>query len=197
MIDKETKVKGDQTFDLYSIKVSLNLRDVFSTELDNARKLIRAKSASNATELIFSDYGVEGVESDTMSLERYLRTRHWKLQQAKDLLLLSKFRSKQPKASVNIGVLIFGEASMIFFPFELFTEYGIAIKMKSPFIYNFIITMTNGCYGYIPTQKAFAREGGYETQKMMSSRFVPESGEILEKKVVAKLLEVFRRDKIS
>ena len=50
-------------------------------------------------------------------------------------------------------------------PAELFVEYGLEIKEKSPFKYTIVSEITNGYAGYVCTRKAF-EEGGYEVKKL-------------------------------
>lgn len=57
--------------------------------------------------------------------------------------------------------LAIGDAALISFPGELFTEIGMRIKSQSPFRHTAIIGLANGYTGYIPTAKAIL-EGGYE-----------------------------------
>ncbi len=55
-----------------------------------------------------------------------------------------------------------GDAALITFPGELFTEIGMRIKAKSPFRHTAIVGLANGYIGYVPTAKAIL-EGGYES----------------------------------
>ncbi len=50
--------------------------------------------------------------------------------------------------------------ALLSFPGELFTEIGMAIKKHSPFEHTYIIGLTNGYVGYVPTRRAI-KEGGY------------------------------------
>jgi hypothetical protein len=45
---------------------------------------------------------------------------------------------------------------------ELFVEWGLSVKQRSPFAYTILIELTNDWVGYEPTKQAFAHEG-YET----------------------------------
>ena len=49
-------------------------------------------------------------------------------------------------------------------PAELFVEFGLEIKERSPFETTLISQLTNGWCGYVPTEAAFER-GGYETHR--------------------------------
>ena len=49
-------------------------------------------------------------------------------------------------------------------PAELFVEFGLEIKERSPFAVTLISQLTNGWCGYVPTEAAF-EQGGYETHR--------------------------------
>ncbi len=49
-------------------------------------------------------------------------------------------------------------------PAELFVEFGLEIKERSPFDVTLISQLTNGWCGYVPTKAAF-EQGGYETHR--------------------------------
>jgi len=57
-------------------------------------------------------------------------------------------------------------------PGEVFVEFGLEIKKKSPFRHTIISELANESIGYIPTAKAF-KEGGYD---VVTSVMTPESG---------------------
>ncbi|SEO04964.1 neutral/alkaline non-lysosomal ceramidase N-terminal domain-containing protein [Paenibacillus sp. OV219] len=61
-------------------------------------------------------------------------------------------------------------------PAELFVEYGLAIKERSPFKYTLISELTNGNAGYACTRAAF-EEGGYEVRKSGGSHMDIAAGE--------------------
>lgn len=77
-----------------------------------------------------------------------------------------------PVHELEIHLLKIGEdIAIVTNPTELFTEFGLEIKKSSPYKYIFVAELTNGYYGYIPTQKAF-EEGGYEVKKMTDASFL-------------------------
>ena len=66
---------------------------------------------------------------------------------------------------VDIHALAIGDSFAVASnPSELFCDFGIEIKQKSPVKYTMIAELTNGYAGYVPTKKAF-EEGGYEVRK--------------------------------
>ncbi|MDD3840936.1 MAG: hypothetical protein PHP06_10325 [Clostridia bacterium] len=67
---------------------------------------------------------------------------------------------------------------------ELFVEYGLEIKEKSPYRNTMVFGFTNQSIGYIPTKEAF-KNGGYEPTFCESSCLVPEAGGILVKEILS------------
>jgi hypothetical protein len=78
--------------------------------------------------------------------------------------------------SVRLNVLRVGDAAVCTNPAELFVEYGLAFRERSPARVTLISELTDGYVGYVPTERAFAR-GGYETWAAPTSQLVPEAGE--------------------
>ena len=74
------------------------------------------------------------------------------------------------------------QTAIVTMPGELFTEFGIDIKKRSPFANTMLIELANIDIAYIPTIRGF-QEGDYEA---INSRLVPGSGE----KMVEAALEI-------
>ena len=79
---------------------------------------------------------------------------------------------------VDLQVIHLGDVEIITVPGELFVEYGLEIIRRSRLPTSMIFGNANGYIGYVPTRTAF-REGGYETLLSLTSRLVPEAGEII------------------
>jgi len=72
-------------------------------------------------------------------------------------------------------------------PAELFVDFGLEIKRRSPFEVTMISELTNGYCGYVPTERAFT-EKGYETHRtVFSSRLAKNAGQIIVDKAVEML----------
>ncbi len=72
-----------------------------------------------------------------------------------------------------------GDVAIATNPGELFVEFGLEIKEKSPFKHTFVVELANGYAGYIPTQQAF-QEGGYEPlHTVHSSHLRVDAGDIM------------------
>lgn len=76
---------------------------------------------------------------------------------------------------VELNGLCFGDVSMVFAPFELYSELGQLIKEGSPFDTTFVCCYSNALFSYMPTKLAF-EHGGYGPG---ACRFEPGTGEIL------------------
>lgn len=84
-------------------------------------------------------------------------------------------RSGQPHR-VEVQVLAWGrDVAWVGLPGEVFTELGLAIKQRSPFVHTFVVMLANESVGYIPDRRSFL-EGNYEPE---SARCAPGSGEKL------------------
>jgi hypothetical protein len=53
------------------------------------------------------------------------------------------------------------DAAIVMVPSELFVEFGLEIKRRSPFAHTMVIELANDSFGYVPTKRAF-EEGAYE-----------------------------------
>lgn len=79
---------------------------------------------------------------------------------------------------VELNGIAFGDVAMVFAPFELFSDLGVAIKAGSPFEMTFVCCYANRIFSYMPTQLGFDH-GGYGPNQC---RFEPGTGEILVEK---------------
>lgn len=91
------------------------------------------------------------------------------------LLERIKTRKVQP---AEVQVVRVGEAFFTSIPAEYFVEFGLRIKTEAHPRRALVVSLANGCVGYVPTPEAFQR-GGYETTFAASSRMAPEAGDIL------------------
>jgi len=93
-------------------------------------------------------------------------------QSVKDRYELEK---KQPKMPVEVHVLRIGDVVMATNPFELYLDYGIRIKARSPAVQTFVVqlagggtylptsrSIAGGAYGAVPASTLIGHEGGQE-----------------------------------
>lgn len=108
---------------------------------------------------------------------------------------LRKREAIQPSVSgdpwrLPIEIHIFklnSETAVVTLPGEIFTELGLDLKRRSPFINTILIELANSDILYVPTLQAFS-EGDYEP---VYSVLTPGSGEIMIDKVVQLLNSLY------
>ena len=99
--------------------------------------------------------------------------------------------TREARESVEIQAIAIGDAAFVGYPVELFCEFGLSTKERSPFADTFVVTLANGWHGYVPTQEAFAH-GGYEPRLGYQSRLVPEAGDYMRDAAVKLLCGLAR-----
>lgn len=83
--------------------------------------------------------------------------------------------------TMELHALRLGDVAITTNEFELFADYGIQIKSRSPAVQTFVIQLT-GSAGYLPTPRA-VRGGGYSAV-IQSSRIGPKGGQVLVDRTV-------------
>jgi hypothetical protein len=89
---------------------------------------------------------------------------------------------------MELHVLRLGDVAIASNEFELFTDYGVQMKARSPAVQTFVIQLA-GSGGYLPTERA-VRGGGYSAV-IQSSRVGPNGGQALVEHTVAAFKELW------
>ena len=84
-------------------------------------------------------------------------------------------------STMELHVLRLGDVAICTNEFELYTDFGVQIKARSPAVQTFVIQLT-GSAGYLPSERA-VRGGGYGAV-IQSSRIGPDGGQILVDRTV-------------
>lgn len=88
---------------------------------------------------------------------------------------------------VEIGAMSVSGLGLSSNPAELFTEYGLEIRGRSPFEVTMVSELTNGYCGYVPTEEAH-RHRAYETHRtVFTSRLEVDAGRTITEKSVEML----------
>lgn len=100
---------------------------------------------------------------------------------ARDEVLLHEQNKWEPEVNCEVQVIQIGPAACVANPGEYFCQFGLNIKARSNFAYTWVVELANGCVGYVPTPEAMGpRGGGYEPRLALSSKLVPEAGQMIE-----------------
>jgi len=84
--------------------------------------------------------------------------------------------------TMQLHALRLGDVAIATNPFELFTDFGVQIKARSPAVQTLILQLTGDSGGYLPTRRAV--EGGGYSAVIQSSRVGPEGGQVLVDRTV-------------
>ena len=105
--------------------------------------------------------------------------------------VVESFDSGRPAGPVpvEVHVMRIGEAAVATNPFELFLDYGLRIKARSPAAQTFVVQLAAGCAGYLPSARAVAG-GGYGAVPA-STRVGPEGGQELVEHTLSAIRELF------
>ena len=105
---------------------------------------------------------------------------------AKEIVLLDALIQRETQVEFEIQAIQIGPAVFSANPAELFCQVGLDIKSQSTFPFTFVVELANGCIGYVPTDDAFASDGGgYETRLTSYSNLVTNAGSRICKASVA------------
>jgi hypothetical protein len=91
---------------------------------------------------------------------------------------------------MELHTLRLGDVAIATNEFELFTDYGVQMKARSPAVQTFLIQLT-GSGGYLPTPRAVA--GGSYSAIIQSSRVGPEGGQVLVERTVEGLNRLWEK----
>jgi hypothetical protein len=93
------------------------------------------------------------------------------------------FYTTDSVAPIEFHVLRLGDIALATNPFELYLDYGIRIKARSPATLTFLVQLSCQHCGYLPTQKG-VEGGGYSADKFVVG---PKGGQVLVEETVKHL----------
>ena len=102
---------------------------------------------------------------------------------------LTMYEVQDTDDQVEVMVLRIGDVGIVGFPGEMFCEFGLEVKEKSPGGHTLVIELANDAVGYLPTREAF-KQGGYEPSTG-STRYEPGAGEKLTASALKQLNKLF------
>ncbi len=96
-------------------------------------------------------------------------------------------QSEHPQVPIEVHALRIGDVALATNPFELYLDYGLRIKGRSPAWQTMIAQLSCDWKGYLPTAKAVA--GGHYGARVWDGTVGPEGGQVL----VERTLEMINR----
>jgi hypothetical protein len=87
-----------------------------------------------------------------------------------------------PPFAMELHVLRIGDIAIATNPFELFLDYGVQMKARSPAEQTLIIQLAGGSGAYLPTSKAI--DGGSYSALPHTNQVGPEGGQVLVEETV-------------
>ncbi len=97
------------------------------------------------------------------------------------------FYNTDPVTPIEFHVMRLGDIAVATNPFELYIDYGIRMKARSPAVLTFLVQTSCQQCGYLPTEKA-VKGGGYSADKFVVG---PEGGQVLVNETVRLIGEMW------
>ena len=90
---------------------------------------------------------------------------------------------------VEVMTIRVGDAAIVGLPGEVFCEFGLELKRRSPAPHTLVVELANDAIGYLPTRESFS-QGGYEVT-VGSTLYPPGAGERLVDAAADQLQRLF------
>ena len=168
-LEEVTEVVTETSLTHKNLMVEMPLRRVTVEEYERARQTVSDFFATCQGDINYEDIARLLVHSGTLA--------RYKLQQTTDLY------------PVEIHVMRLGDVAFATNPFELFLNYGNQIRARSLAKQTFLVELSCGCFGYLPTEKA--ERGSHYSAFVGSGHSGHEGGELLVRKTLREINALF------
>jgi hypothetical protein len=74
-----------------------------------------------------------------------------------------KLQASEPNYGIEVHSLRFNDMAYCTNPFELYSDYGLRMKARSPAVQTSVVQLTSDCAAYLPTERA-VQGGGYSAR---------------------------------
>ena len=155
-----------------TLEIDLPIRRVTIAEYEKALKSLNDFAKECSGTITFEDNARMQIHYGTVA--RYV------LQQKKDIF------------QIESHVLRLGDVAFATNPFELFLNYGNQIRARSLAKQTFLIQLSCGSFGYLPTEKA--EKGSHYSAFVSSGTTGHIGGELLVRKTVSEINALFKED---
>lgn len=114
----------------------------------------------------------------------------WKDYGPKEVERFQREREEMETYQTDVTVLRLGEAALVGLGTEMFVEFQLMIKERSPFRHTYVASYSNDYAGYVATRQAFIG-GSYEVWPTLNARIGREGGYLMVDKAVELLEELY------
>lgn len=100
-------------------------------------------------------------------------------------------KGQEPPFVMELHVLRIGDVAIATNPFEMYLDYGVRMKARSPALQTFVIQLTGFPSPYLPTERAV--QGGGYSAIVQSCTVGPEGGQVLVDRTVQTIEEMWKK----
>ena len=98
-------------------------------------------------------------------------------------------QKQDPFFRAELHLLRLGDLAVATNPFELFVDYGLQIKARSPAVQTAVVQLTADCAAYLPTERAV--QGGGYSARIDDGVVGPEGGKVFVEQTTKILQEMW------
>ena len=170
--------------------VDLTRRKISSEEVDNALK--ESEEFKEKFEQLKAEFdATPGLKKEPRWYRDITRI-HTQMMRGQNVKERYEMEQQEPKMPVEVHVVRIGDIALATNPFELYLDFGMRMKARSPAIQTFVIQLA-GDGTYVPTERAAA--GGAYGAVPASNLVGPEGGQELVEKTLEMINELFETNK--
>ena len=197
------KRKADPSmFDLVGMRkagkrIAREIIDVYEEGLDEPQVDVEFKHTVKVYELPLRRVTLEDAQKARQAIKDYMREKEGdlnyndtaKLQIHLGTLNRLEVQNRKEVHDTEVHIIRMGSVVFATNPFELFLDYGNQIKARSPAEQTFLVQLTNGWDGYLPTAKA--ERGGHYSAFVSSGNVGHVGGEQLVRQTLQDIKKLF------
>jgi len=151
--------------------IALPVRKVTKQEYESAKKG-------------YEDLEAKGLEK--LDAPNYI---WWRIK--KNIAARYEIQEKEPSCQTEIHTMRLGDIAVATNPFELYIDYGLRMKARSPAEQTFVVQTACDALAYLPTERGVA--GGHYSAGIMSNIVGPQGGRVLVERTIESLRAMWSR----
>lgn len=125
-------------------------------------------------------------KTDELGSPEYI---NWRV--SRTMMARYAYQKQDPYYQAELHLLRLGDLAVATNPFELYTDYGVRIKARSPAAQTCVVQLTADCAAYLPTERAV--QGGGYSARIDDGVVGPEGGKVLVEETTRILQQMWSR----